>query len=101
MKNIISKRIEQLRVEYKLTQKDFAEKIGVTPSAVGMWERNERTPDVLMLINICEIFDVKINYFFQEDYDKLNPYALVVADAKAKKISAEQLRELINVLGKY
>lgn len=42
---MVGKKIKQFRVENGLTQAELAKKIGVSPSAVGMYEQNRREPD--------------------------------------------------------
>ena len=36
--------LRQRRIEAGLTQQQLAQKLDVTPAAVGMWERGERCP---------------------------------------------------------
>lgn len=101
MKNIIPKRIKELRNIYKLTQQQLADKLGLKKSTIGSWESGKNNPELQALENICNLFGVSFSYFYDEDYrDKLNPYAVVIADAQAKHISAEQLEALISVLYK-
>ena len=48
----------RLRKANKLSQKQFADSLGVTSSAVGMWEINKRRPDVDMLKKIASYYGV-------------------------------------------
>lgn len=100
MISIINRRVKALRTEYELTQEELASKLGLKKSAVSGWETGTRTPEVDTLLKMCELFNVRIQYFFEEDYEKLNPYAVVIAEAKSNKISAEQLMALVKVLSK-
>lgn len=59
--------IKKLRVEQKLTQKDLAKKIGVSESAVSMYERNEREPNMEIIKNIANVFDVEINKLYEDE----------------------------------
>ncbi|MEG2601903.1 MAG: helix-turn-helix transcriptional regulator, partial [Carnobacterium sp.] len=45
----IGKKIKELRLSKKLTQKDLAKILNVTPQAISKWERNESNPDIQML----------------------------------------------------
>lgn len=65
----IGKFIKKIRIDNNLTQKEFAEKYGVTYQAVSKWERGINMPDISLLkeisndfnINISELLDGKLN----------------------------------------
>ena len=57
----IGKFILELRKSNKLTQKEFADKFGVTFQAVSKWENGKNIPDIAILKQICEEFNVDIN----------------------------------------
>lgn len=59
---IINKRIKELRKECKLTQKELAERCIVKQSCVSKWERGETLPDTLVIIKLCEVFQVSADY---------------------------------------
>lgn len=54
--------IKILRKRYKMTQAEFASKLKVSPSAVAMYERGEREPNIDMLHKMSILFNVDINY---------------------------------------
>lgn len=56
-----SKTIKNLRIKNNLTQKEFADKLGVTYQAVSKWETGKNMPDIILLKEISNIFNVDIN----------------------------------------
>lgn len=50
------------RVNAKLTQKEFAEKCGVSESTVIAWEAGRRYPNIKMLEKIEGALGVSLNY---------------------------------------
>lgn len=48
----------QCRQEKKMTQDEFALRIGVTPQAVSKWERGNGLPDVSLLSGICSVLGI-------------------------------------------
>ena len=52
--------LAKLRNAKGLTQREFAQEIGVSNGAVAMWETNKRQPDLEMLQRICDYFDVPL-----------------------------------------
>ena len=50
--------IAVLRKSRGMTQKELAEKLGVSDKTISHWERDESSPDISMIPVIAEIFDV-------------------------------------------
>lgn len=53
--------IKKLRQEKKLTQKELADKLGVTYQAVSKWENGKNIPDILILKKISSEFGCDMN----------------------------------------
>ena len=45
-----------------MTRKELAAKLGVSISAIGMYEQENREPDHAKLEKLCEIFNVTLDY---------------------------------------
>lgn len=56
--------LKSLRKRKGLSQTELAQKLGVSKSAVSMYEVGERMPDYEMLKTISAIFNVDINYLY-------------------------------------
>ena len=67
VKENIAKNIVLLRKSHNLKQSDLAEKLHYTDKAISKWERNESTPDVEALVEIAKIFNVQIEFLFNEN----------------------------------
>lgn len=52
------KNIKIARTSLNLTQKQFAEKIGVSRSTINHWENNEALPNLYMLKKMKEVFGI-------------------------------------------
>lgn len=57
-KNMLGKFIRIKRENAGLSQKQFAEQLFVTESAVSKWERGVNYPDLTMITEICRVLDV-------------------------------------------
>lgn len=53
--------IKALRGERWMTQKELAERLSVTPSTVSKWENGVVAPDVFMLRDMAEVFEVSLS----------------------------------------
>ena len=67
MNESVRNRIEmQLRLK-KMSQKDLAEKLGVTEVTVSRWLNGERDPSIETLNRIAEALGTTTSYFFLPD----------------------------------
>lgn len=55
----------ELRKEKQMTQKEMAEKLGITDKAISKWERGLSYPDISMLEPIAELLDVSVMELLQ------------------------------------
>ncbi len=62
MENLFGQRLRDLRLKKGLTQKELAYKLGVSPSAVGMYEQGRREPENALLSELCRILDTTTDY---------------------------------------
>ncbi len=65
----IGKRIRSLRIRAGLTQEELAERIGVTPSAVGNYERDVSHPKEEVLYRLFAALNCEPNDLFADCYD--------------------------------
>ena len=61
MKILLNENISKYRKVNKMTQEDLAEALGVTFAAVSKWERGLATPDLELIIQMANIFDVSVD----------------------------------------
>ena len=52
--------LKELRKEQNLTQEDLAQKLGVSNRTISRWETGNNMPDIGMLVEIAELYDVSI-----------------------------------------
>lgn len=62
----IAKAILKIRQDNKLSQEQFAEKIGVTRQAVSRWEMGISVPNINTLILISEKFGISVDAMLKE-----------------------------------
>lgn len=59
--------LKKLRLENDLTQQQLADKLGISRSAIGMYENGDREPDFETLEIIADFFNVKLDYLMGRD----------------------------------
>jgi transcriptional regulator with XRE-family HTH domain len=70
LKSIIAKNITGLRKSMNWTQAELAQKLNYTDKAISKWERAESTPDVTVLKSMADLFQVPVNYLFEDGHPK-------------------------------
>ena len=60
-------RIKKLRKSKGVTQRELAERLGISEQAVSKWEKNLSNPSTKNLLQIAKIFGVSITYFYQSE----------------------------------
>jgi transcriptional regulator with XRE-family HTH domain len=63
-------RLKELRLEKKLTQKELGERLKLSESAIGMYERGERLPPIDLIKKIASFFDVTRSYIIGDTNDR-------------------------------
>lgn len=55
-----NKTLSELRNETKMTQRELAESIGISPSAIAMYELGKRVPSLKTAIRIAKFFNTQV-----------------------------------------
>ena len=84
------KRLEGLRISYNLTQKQLADKLGVTKQTVSNWENDNIHPSIETLMRICQFFNVSTDYVLGLDNKKY----IEVSDLSLEVVS--HIQQIIN-----
>ena len=67
MGNSFGEKICYYRQLQKMTQEEFASRIGVTPQAVSKWERDNGLPDIMILSGIANVLGVSTDTLLGRD----------------------------------
>lgn len=68
--NNIGAFIAQLRKEQNMTQKELADKLGVTDKAVSKWERGKGIPDIDSIERLSDVLRVSVSELFAAKRDE-------------------------------
>ena len=70
IKWIIAKNIQKLRQEKGMTQLELAEKLNYSDKSISKWERGESLPDIIVLKNLADLFEVPLDYLVEEEHNE-------------------------------
>lgn len=96
----IGKNVKHLRMRHGLTQKQLAQKLNKSESAIRMWELGKAFPDLDSLLLIANMFEVTTDWLLSND--EVGEEPLIGRDmrhiiSKLPELSSNQLK-LINGL---
>lgn len=64
----LGNKIAELRKEKGMTQEVLANELGVSNQAVSKWEANQSCPDIQLLPQIADFFQISLDSLFGRDY---------------------------------
>ncbi len=70
---MIGERLKELRKKNGYTQVTLADNLGVSKGTVAMWETDKRMPDFDKLNELCDLFDVRLDYLTGRSDDASSP----------------------------
>ena len=97
----IGNKIKELRRSKGMSQKDIADKLGVTSQAVSKWENDGSLPEMTMLPDIASLFGIQIDDLFEystekryESIEKKLQYGRVMTNMEFENEEAFLIREV-------
>ena len=66
----LGRRLKELRHQKKMTQQELAKLLFVSDKTVSKWEKDGSIPDIDILIDLSEIFNVSLDYLLTGNKDK-------------------------------
>ena len=88
-----SQKIKLLRNTYNLSQKQFADKCGVSKSVIGQWENGRQQPRIFQLAKVANAFGL-------EWYDLMDDDMKLVGGHKMQRSLKDDLIDTFNELNK-
>ena len=87
-------RLRELRLERNLSQAKLGKMLGVNQTAIGKYERGDAEPNIKMLFQLSQIFEVSIDYLLGNSDD------FGIVNVKADKVGSflnEREKELVDL----
>lgn len=79
-----------------ISQKELAEKLGVSQSAVTNWIKGKNSPDIEVVAEICDVLEISVSDLFGKDEGaKVNDTEQKVLEQYRKK---PELQQAVNIL---
>ena len=93
--------LKELRKEKGITQEEFAENLNVSGRTVSRWETGVNMPDISLLVDIAEFFNVSIPEIIngERKSEIMEKEVKEVAEAMSNYAGAEKSVILISIIG--
>lgn len=88
--------LRTVRAENQMTQAELARKIGVSKSAVAMWESGRREPDLRTLRELCNLFNIGIDELVARIPRKETPLRIPVLGCVQAGIPIEAIEDVMD-----
>lgn len=101
---VFARRLLELRTEKGWSQYDLATRAGLTPTAIGHYERQERSPKHASLVRLAAALDTTPDYLWGKTDNRLHVESLPPEWRKAfekaleRRLEPAKLEELIDVV---
>jgi len=97
--------LKQIRKSKKMSQEQLAEKVNVTRQSVSKWENGESYPEMNNILELCKIFNCKLNdlvHTDMKDISSLDEEIImnVVKFNEKKQNEVKSLSNVISLIGK-
>lgn len=79
---IIGKNLAELRKKNNMTQREVAFKLDFSDKSVSKWESGESMPSVDVLCKLAKLYNVKLDYFVNEEHEKDEDVVIETPDEK-------------------
>jgi len=93
MANTLGSRIGECRKKKGITQDQLAEHIGVSPQAVSKWENDLSCPDITLLPQLADYFNITIDELLRGEKSQV---VQVVSEEERKDFNKKLLKIYVN-----
>ena len=93
----LGRKISDYRRMRNMTQEELAEKVNVSSQAVSKWENNLSIPDLPILIELADLFQVTLDDLVRQEESQ--PIAQIVPKEQRKPIEEMLLRIIVDTNG--
>ena len=93
--------LKKIRKDNNLSQEQLAEKLGVSRQSVSKWENGEAYPEMNNILELCKIFNCKINDLIHTDMSDISSLdeEIIMNVVKFNDKKQQQVKTLSNVIG--
>ena len=92
--------LKLIRKKKKMSQEQLAEKVNVSRQSVSKWENGEAYPEMNNILELCKIFNCKLNDLVHTDMSDISSLdeQIVMSVVKFNEKKQKQMKSLSNVI---
>ena len=92
---MLAKRLEESRIDKKMTKKDVADALKIDQSTYGKYELGKREPDLVTVSKLAELFQVSADYLLGRTNIR-TPIETIAAHHEGDEWTEEELEDIEN-----
>ncbi len=97
-KKLINSNIKNLRLKHKLTQEQFAEKLGMSSRSISKIECNYCMPSAESINKICEEFDITPDVLCQVEIKNASKADVIrQINNRLNRLSLQELKQVLKI----
>lgn len=88
-------KLKELRQRLELSQREVADRLGVSPSIISGYETGERTPSIDSLLSISYLYNCSVDYLLGKTNEKPKLYI------DTSKLNENQVKAIISLIESF
>nr|WP_275579590.1 helix-turn-helix transcriptional regulator [Jeotgalibacillus terrae] len=64
MKSVLTNKVKEWRARHGMTQQELADRMGITRQTIGLIEKGDYAPSVLLALKMADVFGIKVEDLF-------------------------------------
>lgn len=88
-------KLKELRQRLELSQREVADRLGVSPSIISGYETGERTPSIDSLLSISYLYNCSVDYLLGKTNEKPKLYI------DTSKLNDNQVKAIISLIESF
>ncbi len=94
---MLAAQMKKLRTQKGLTQQQLADYLHVSKGTVGMWETGRREPDIAVLSQLADFYQVSVDYLIGREKIS-NTQQIMIAETIRQLESLNELKERLQAM---
>jgi transcriptional regulator with XRE-family HTH domain len=91
----IAQRLKETRTQFKFTQQQLADKLGIKQQTYGGYESGRHEPNIDLLIEIANLFEVSMDYLTHRDEPEEEFEAAIEEQEKKEEEAFETMLKIM------
>lgn len=84
----LPEKLKDFRQKYGFSQKQVADKVGVSPSIISSYETGERTPSITAILALSHLYNCSVDYLLGKTTHNPDEFRIDISGLSGRQIKA-------------